>query len=282
MKTKIFLDSGDPKETKEAKALLGFLDGQTTNPTLISKNPAVAEKLQRGEKLTEKAAFDFYKKTAKEIYQLIPDGSISLEVYADKETKAKEMLEQAKEMYSWIASARIKFPTTTQGIKAAKIAVKKGMRVNMTLCFSQKQALAVFLALKEAKEGDVYLSPFIGRLDDKGENGMELIKNILEMKKTAETKVEILTASVRKLDHLLYAIFLGSGIVTAPFHILKEWKEKDLIMPDADFQYRSEGLKQIPYENLDLTLPWEGFDISHPLTDSGLEKFSADWKSMIE
>lgn len=282
LKTKIFLDSGDPQETKKALALIGFLDGQTTNPTLISKNPEVAQKLQRGEKLTEKEALDFYKKTAKEIYQIVPAGSISLEVYADKETKVQDMLSQAKEMYSWVPSARIKFPTTREGIKAAQIALQQDIRVNMTLCFSQEQAAAVFVALKEAKEEQAYLSPFIGRLDDRGENGMQLIENIIKMKKENYTNVELLTASVRKLNHLLYAIFLDSDIITAPLNVLKEWREKDLIIPQKDFHYSAEGLKQIPYQELDLSMSWEEFDIFHPLTDAGLEKFSADWNSMVK
>lgn len=281
LKTKIFLDSGDPQETKEALKLLGFLDGQTTNPTLISKNPEVTQKLQRGEKLTEKEAIDFYEKTAKEISQIIPGGSISLEVYADKTTKTESMLAQAQQMYSWIPNARIKFPTTKEGIKAAKALVKEGKRVNMTLCFSQEQALAVFTALKEAKGGQAYLSPFIGRLDDRGENGMQLIENILKMKRKIGTNVEVLTASVRKLDHLLQAIFLGSDIATVPFKVLKEWAEKGLVMPQKDFQYQAADLKPIPYKDLNTNLPWEKFDISHPLTDAGLEKFSADWNSMV-
>ena len=85
-KTRIFLDSGDPEETKEATKLLGFLDGQTTNPTLISKNPDAAARLARGEKFTGAEILDFYKKTVREISGLIPDGSVSIEVYADPST----------------------------------------------------------------------------------------------------------------------------------------------------------------------------------------------------
>ena len=282
LKTKIFLDSGDPQETKEALNLLGFLDGQTTNPTLISKNPEVAERLKKGEKLKEKEAFDFYKKTAKEIQTTIPSGSISLEVYADKTTSSEEMLEQAREMYSWIENAWIKFPTTPEGIKAAQRAIKEGLRVNMTLCFSQEQAAAVFSALKKAKKGQVFISPFVGRLDDRGENGMDVVKNILKMYRQTKTKIEVLTASVRKLDHLLYAIYLGSDIVTCPLRVLKEWKEKNLILPEENFQYFSQGLRPIPYQELDLNLPWQKFNLYHPLTEIGLEKFAQDWKSLIK
>lgn len=284
LKTKIFLDSGDPQETKKALALLGFLDGQTTNPTLIAKIPEAQKRIEKGEKLSQEEFFNFYQKIAKEISHLIPRGSISLEVYADEKTEAKEMLEQAKKLFSWIPNAHIKLPIIPEGLKAAKEAIKEGLRVNLTLCFSQEQAAAVFVALKEAKAGQAYLSPFIGRLDDRGENGMQLIENILKMRKGVQTAVEVLTASVRKLDHLLYGIYLGSDIVTAPFNILKEWKEKNLLLPGKDFHYSAEGLKDIRrrYEELDLSLSWEEFNIFHPLTDAGLIKFSDDWKSMVQ
>jgi transaldolase len=282
LKTKIFLDSGDPQETKEVLNLLGFLDGQTTNPTLISKNPIVAERIAKGEKLDQEEAFDFYREVAKEIYQLIPGGSISLEVYADEKTKAKEMLEQARELFSWIPNAWIKFPTTKEGIKAAQLSLKENLRVNMTLCFSQEQAAAIYSALKKAKEDQVFISPFVGRLDDRGENGMEVVKNILKMYRQTEKKIKVLTASVRKLDHLLYAIYLGSDIVTCPLRILKEWKEKNLILPDENFQYQSQGLKEIPYKELNLNLPWQKFNLYHPLTEIGLANFARDWKSLIK
>lgn len=282
LKTKIFLDSGDPQETKEALKLLGFLDGQTTNPTLISKNPEVTQKLQRGEKLTEKEAIDFYEKTAKEISQIIPGGSISLEVYADKTTKTESMLTQAQQMYFWIPNARIKFPTTKEGIKAAKALVKEGKRVNMTLCFSQEQAAAVYAATRGGKKGQVYVSPFVGRLDDRGENGMDLIANIMEMYKAGDGHVEALSASIRNLDHLLHSISLGADILTVPFPVLKDWANKGLIMPGADYIYPAGRLRPIACQALDLNQSWQSFDIRHELTDKGLEKFSADWVSLME
>ncbi len=281
LKTKIFLDSGDPEETREAFSFLGFLDGQTTNPTLISKSPEVRKMLEKGEKLTEKEALNFYRKTVQEISTIIPQGSISIEVYADKDTVMEQMLAQAREMYSWIPNGRIKFPTTTQGIKAAQRAIKDRMRANLTLCFSQEQAAAILVALKEAEKDQVYISPFIGRLDDRGENGMELIKNILQMRKRIKTNIEVLTSSVRKLDHLLYGIYLGSDIVTAPLKVLREWKEKNLILPDENFKYQAENLTPILYQESDLNLPWERFNLYHYLTEFGLEKFSQDWKLMV-
>ena len=181
LKTKIFLDGGDPNETKQIVDLLSFLDGQTTNPTLISKNPKIQDLLKTGEKLTRNQLLDLYKDVVQEISQVIPAGSISTQVYSDFETTAEEMLEQGKKMYKWIPNGRIKYPTTIEGLKAAEESVKLGMRINMTLVFSQQQAAAIYSATRGATLGQVIISPFIGRLDDIGENGMSLIGNILRM-----------------------------------------------------------------------------------------------------
>jgi len=275
LKTKIFLDSGDPKETKEIINLLGFLDGQTTNPTLVGKNPGV-----QGQKLNKEELLGFYKKIVKEISQLIPSGSVSIEVYADKNTTAEEMLDQAREMFSWIPNAHIKFPTTKEGLLAAEQAVKEGMRINMTLCFSQEQAAAVYVATKGAKKGQVFVSPFVGRLDDQGKNGMQLIENILEMFKKSDGHVEVLTASVRNLDHFFQAIKTRSDIITTPFKVLKEWGERKLPIPTDDFTYKS-SLSEIPCKEINLNQPWQNFDIQHELTDKGIQKFSDDWNLLI-
>jgi transaldolase len=282
LKTKIFLDGGDPGETKEIIKILGFLDGQTTNPTLISKNPAARQRIERGEKFTKNEILTFYREVVKEISDLIPQGSISIEVYADPSTKADDMLQQGKEMFSWIPNAHIKFPSSKEGLRAAGRAVKDGLRVNMTLCFSQEQAAAVYVATHGTKTGNVFVSPFIGRLDDRGENGMDLISNILRMYKKGDGHVELLTASVRNYDHLLYALKLGSDIITVPFKILKEWGEKGLPVPGDDYTYNSHGLKAIPYKDINLKKDWQEYDIRHELTVKGMEKFSADWNSLIK
>ncbi len=282
LKTRIFLDGGDPEETKEVIRLLGFLDGQTTNPTLISKNPRARHRLEKGEKFTREEIIHFYQETVKEISKLIPNGSISVEVYADHSTLAEAMLSQGKEMFSWIPNAHIKFPTSQEGLKAAEQAVKSGMRVNLTLCFSQDQAAAVYAATRGAKRGDVFVSPFIGRLDDRGENGMDVISHILQMYRKGDGHVMVLTASVRKIDHLLYALKLGSDIITAPFNVLKEWGEKGVPMPGDDYVYRSGGLKSIPFKEIDLSKKWQAYDIRHELTDKGMERFSADWNALIK
>ncbi len=281
LKARIFLDGGDPEETREIIGVLGFLDGQTTNPTLISKNPRARHRIEKGEKFAKEEILDFYQETVREISKLIPEGSISVEVYADHSTLAEEMLGQGKEMFSWIPNAQIKFPTSREGLKAAEQAVKKGMRVNMTLCFTQDQAAAVYAATKGAKRGNVYVSPFIGRLDDKGENGMDLISHILKMYRKGDGHVMVLTASVRNIDHLLFALKLGSDIITVPFNILKEWGEKGLPLPKGDYVYDSLNLKSIPYKEIDLTKDWQAYDLRHELTDKGMERFSADWNALI-
>ncbi len=282
LKTRIFLDGGDPEETKQAIDLLGFLDGQTTNPTLISRNPRAKERLEKGDKFTEEEILNFYREVVREISGLVPQGSISVEVYADPSTKSEAMLRQGKEMFSWIPNAQVKFPSATEGLKAAEQAIRDGMRINMTLCFTQEQAAAVYSATKEAKKGDVYVSPFIGRLDDREENGMDLISNILKMYEKGDGHVEVLTASVRNLDHLMYALKLGSDIITSPFKILKEWADKGLPIPGDDYEYGAGGLKSIPYKDIGLTKNWQDYDLSHDLTVKGMEKFSEDWNSLIK
>lgn len=272
---RIFLDSGDPAETREAIKLLGFLDGQTTNPSLIAKNPETS-----GRKFSKSEILDFYKKVVQEVSGLIPQGSVSIEVYADPSTSSGQMLEQAREFNAWLHTlAHIKFPTTREGLKAAEQAVKEGMRVNMTLCFSQEQAAAVYAATKGAKKGDVFVSPFVGRLDDRGENGMDLIKNIIQMYKQGDGHVEVLTASVRNSGHVREAQKLGSDIITAPFKVLKEWKGKGFT--NDDLRFKNGDLKPIVYQEIDLNKNWQEYNIIHELTSLGIEKFAADWNGLI-
>jgi transaldolase len=197
-------------------------------------------------------------------------------------TTAEQMITQGKEMFSWIPNAHIKFPTSKEGLKAAEQAIKDSMRVNMTLCFRLEQAAAIYAATLGAKKGDVFVSPFIGRLDDRGENGMDLIVNIINMYKKGDSHVEVLTASVRSFNHLMYALRLGSDIITAPYKLLKEWAEKGLQIPGDDYVYDSKGLQEILYKDIALTEKWHEYDIIHDLTDKGMERFSADWNSLIE
>ena len=279
--TRIFLDGGDPQETKEIIDLLGFLDGQTTNPTLIAKNLGAKRRSASGGPMTEAEVLAFYRGVVEKISEMIPKGSVSVEVYADHTTKAKTMLTQGKEMFSWVPNAHVKFPTTTQGLEAAERATADGVRVNMTLCFTQEQAAAVYAATRGVKRGDVFVSPFVGRIDDRGENGMDLIANVLRMYKEGDGHVEVLTASARHLDHFLFALHLGSDIITAPANVLREWAADGAPIAVADFTYDAGGLTAIPYQDTNLNKPWRDYDIRHELTDKGIERFANDWNQLI-
>ncbi len=281
LKTKIFLDSGDPEETKQIIELLGFLDGQTTNPSLIAKSPEAQKKLQAGGKFTSEEVNNFYKQVVTEVSGLIPNGSVSIEVYADSNTTGEEMLSQARIMNTWIPNAHIKYPTTKGGLDAANKSIAEGMSVNMTLVFSEAQAAAVYSATKGAKKGQVFLSPFIGRLDDRGENGMDFIKNVCELYKSGDGHVELLAASVRSMDHFLACLHMEVDVITAPFKILKSWAESGMVLPPKDYNYLPGSLSEIQKQIVDLKEDYSSYDIKHPLTDQGIEKFVQDWKSII-
>jgi transaldolase len=280
LQTKIFLDGGDPGETKEAIRLLGFLDGQTTNPTLIAKNPSAQKRLAEGRRFQKEEILDFYRNVVSELSELIPQGSVSVEVYADPQTTADEMLAQGKEMFGWIPNAHVKFPITTNGLRATEAAIREGLRVNLTLCFSLEQAAAVYAATRGAARGRVFVSPFIGRLDDIGQNGMDLVANIVKLYESGDGHVEALAASVRTIEHLEAALALRADIITAPLAVLAAWHERGLPVPGATFRYQP-NLAPIPYRDLDLNRDWREFDISHPLTDKGVARFAADWNALI-
>jgi transaldolase len=281
LKTRIFLDGGDPEEARALIALLGFLDGQTTNPTLIAKNPAARARIGRGGKFTVPELLEFYRQVVGECSALMPGGSISVEVYADAATSPERMLAQGREMFSWIPNAHVKFPSSAAGFAAAEAARAEGLRVNMTLCFRQEQAAATYAATRGARRGEVFVSPFIGRLDDRGENGMDLIANIARMFRAGDGHVELLTASVRTQEHLRCALHLRSDIVTAPYAILEQWGRAGLPLPGPDYVYDPGGLRPIPYRELDLARPWREFEIAHELTAKGMERFSADWNALM-
>jgi len=282
LKTRIFLDGADPEETRQVLKALGFLDGQTTNPSLLAKNPEAKAHKVDGHKFSATAIYEFYKALCQELSSMLPDGSISIEVYADTDTTTAAMLEQAREFDTWINNAHIKLPTTAAGLEAAAVLTGEGRRVNMTLVFSQAQAAAVYAATKGAKRGSVFLSPFIGRLDDRGENGMDLIRNILTMYAAGDGHVEVLTASVRTMQHFLCALAVGSDIITAPAKLLLDWAEAGRPIPGPDYVYDTNGLVPVLYEPLTLGASWRDYAIGHVLTDVGMAKFSADWNSLID
>lgn len=280
LKSKIFLDGADPKESRKTKEILGFLDGQTTNPTLVAKNPEIQKTIGEGRKFSEKELYSFYQKTIRQISK-ITKGPISIEVYADKNTKSEQMLRQAKEMANWTPNAYIKLPITKEGLKTAELLTKEGIPVNLTLCFSQEQAAAVYSATKGAKK-PVFISPFIGRLDDKGENGLNLVENILKMFKSGDGHALLLTASVRNLNHLIFSIKISSPLITVPFKIIQEWVDKNFILPDKNIDYPQNNLKLIPYQEISLNRNWQDYDIYHPLTEAGIEKFCNDWQGLLK
>jgi len=151
LNTKILVDGGDPDETLRVKKLLGFVDGQTTNPSLIAKNPQVRQLVAAGHKLTEKEENEEYRRIVQQISPLVGDAGVSIEVFADLDTTADQMFNQGQEMFTWATNAYIKYPCTSEGLKAAHRSVAAGLRVNMTLCFSQAQAAAVYAATRGAR-----------------------------------------------------------------------------------------------------------------------------------
>jgi transaldolase len=121
----------------------------------------------------------------------------------------------------------------------------------------------------------------VGRLDDIGENGMDVVRNIKRMFAQGDGHVLVLAASLRSVEHLLYCFALESELVTVPAKILEQWAQTNFPMPDKQFRYKSPG-KPIPYEELNLEEPWESFDVRHELTRKGIEKFAADYRATLE
>jgi transaldolase len=285
-KTKILVDGGDPEETRKAKALLGFVDGQTTNPTLIAKNPGIRQRITSEQRLSSREENQAYKKIVQALSPMVGDAGVSIEVFADLNTTAEQMLAQGEEMFTWIPNAYIKYPCTHAGLRAAELSVRNNIRVNMTLCFSQEQAAAVYAATKGSRD-PVYVSPFVGRLDDRGDNGMDVVGNIKRMYANGDGHVHVLAASIRHLEHLLASFALNVELVTVPAKVLGEWAAKGFPLPQPGFTYKgldSKGnnLKPIPYKELNLSSPWDRFDIAHELTKKGIEKFVADYESTLQ
>ena len=191
---KIFIDSADPKEIREL-AQTGLIDGVTTNPSLAAKAG-----LDYIELLTEISAF-------------LPGGSISAEVLA---TDTKGMLAQATAFAKIGKNIAIKVPLTWDGLKACRALADEGHTVNVTLCFSPVQAMMA------AKAGASYISPFIGRVDDIGEDGVELIRAIRTIYDNYEFRTQILAASVRHVMHVREVALAGADIATIPPSVFKQ------------------------------------------------------------
>ena len=213
---KIFLDTGNIGEIREAAAL-GVLDGVTTNPTLIAKEGKP------------------FKPTVLEICKIV-GGPVSVEVVG---TEAGAMCREGQDFASWNEHVVVKLPTTREGVKACKCLSGQGIKINMTLCFSPNQALLV------AKAGATYVSPFVGRLDDISHDGMELVRQILQIYKNYGFKTQVLAASLRHPLHVVEAALAGAHVGTLPYKVL-----------DSMF--------------------------NHPLTDKGLAQFLKDWEKAKE
>lgn len=287
---RIFLDSGDPAETHKAKSLLGFLDGQTTNPSLVAKNPEIQAYMATGKKLTETELLNKYKELVGELQKTVA-GPISVETYADWTTTAEDMLEQAYDMKTWGRNIYIKFPTIPAGIEAAHKFVTDGGSVNMTLVFDQTQAAAVYTATMPSIK-PAFISPFVGRWDDRGYKGMDLIKNIIKMYKNfnkirneRRVHVEVLAASIRTMDHFYSAMVLGADILTVPLSIIQEWIDNEQWMPDTTYRPETKGLKSIIYQDLPYHDDYMSYPVEHvegSLLDEGVGKFVKDWKSLLD
>ena len=209
---KFFIDTANLKEIKEANDL-GVIDGVTTNPSLVSK-----EGLEMKEAIRQICA--------------IVDGPISAEVLA---LEAPKMIEEGRALAKLHKNVVVKIPMTSEGLKAIKTLSGEGIPVNVTLIFSPLQALLA------AKAGAAYVSPFVGRLDDIGQIGMEVIQQIVTIFNHYDFETEVLVASVRNPIHIVDAAMMGAHVATIPFSVIMQLTR-------------------------------------HPLTDSGLKKFLSDWE----
>lgn len=274
---KLFVDTGDPGEARKVQQMLQAagqpgLDGATTNPSYFAKNPEV-----QGKKFTPKELLVAYRKTVEELFEIIPGGDISIEVYADERTSAEDMIKQAREMYTWIPSARIKLPTIEQGLIAAE-KLKRELRLNMTLCFSQPQAAAVHAATQDTIE-PVVISPFVGRLDDRGENGVQFVSNVVRMLNGSH--IRVLAASFRRVENILGIIAVEADILTINLDRFQLWANEGFRLPDEDFVYQFDG-QEIPYQEIELGKGWREYNIQHDLTSAGLKKFADDWNNLLQ
>ena len=210
---KFFIDSAEIDQIRRWMPF-GFVDGVTTNPSLIAKS---------GRKMTE---------VIKEICDLV-EGPVSAEVTA---TDTKGMITEGHELAKIAPNVAIKVPLTLAGLEACHVLSSEGTQVNVTLCFSAAQALLA------AKAGATFISPFIGRLDDLSQDGLQLIEDIAVMYAQYDFETEILVASVRNPFHVVESAKLGADVVTVPSKVLEQMA-------------------------------------THPLTDKGLEAFLKDWQS---
>ena len=212
---RIFLDTANIDQIRQA-ARLGVISGVTTNPSLVSKEGAAD-----------------YETVAREICSIIP-GPISVEVLVEG---VKPMIEQARLISSWAPNIVVKIPATIDGLEVTSTLARENIKVNFTLCFSLNQALLGALA------GAAYVSPFVGRLDDASHNGMEVVRDIVDVFQHYKLPTEVIAASIRHPRHCVAAAKAGAHIATIPYSVLMQM-------------------------------------IRHPLTDVGVARFLSDWQGV--
>lgn len=299
--TKFLLDSGDPEEYKAisqlAKEKGSELWGATTNPSLIAKKLAAS-----GRKLTTQEAFALQKDIVLQITEIVP-GAVSGEVYADQTTTAEDMIEQGRDIAAWHPRVVVKLPTTFEAMKARTELRKEGIGINNTLVFSQQQVFVISLHEKlmtkqygPAKTGfPAFISPFVGRLDDRGENGLSFLQNALTITHTyfPTDLVWMLEASIRNLEHMKAGIDMGSELLTIPAKVYQEWfalstEEQQNIqitntaLQDIPVWAPTDELQQIQsVEELMSAIESGKLDITHSLTTTGIDKFVADWHAIL-
>lgn len=210
---KFFLDTANLNEIREAMDL-GLIDGVTTNPSLVAKEGSIE-----------------FKQHISAICELVP-GPVSVEVTS---LDAAGMIREGLEFVKLAPNVVVKCPLTRDGLRATRHLSDQNIKVNVTLCFSAAQAILA------AKAGATYISPFVGRLDDVGQDGMTLISEIVEIYNNYDWRTEVLVASVRHPIHVIQAARLGAHVATIPFKVIDQM-------------------------------------LKHPLTDKGLDQFLADWK----
>ncbi len=213
---KLFLDTANVDEIRQGAAL-GVIDGVTTNPSLVAKEKRSVEDV------------------AMEICEIV-DGPVSLEVVA---TEAGRMVEEGRHLSQIHPNIVVKLPMNREGLRALRVLSEEEVQVNVTLVFSAGQALLA------AKNGAAMISPFVGRLDDIGNDGLKLVSDILMIYENYNFSTEILVASVRNPMHVVDAAKIGADIVTLPYKVLEQL-------------------------------------LKHPLTDAGLERFLSDWRKQNE
>jgi transaldolase len=214
---RIFLDTANIEQIRQG-VRMGVVSGVTTNPTLVSQ-----------EGLSD------YKRVVQEICAIVP-GPVSAEVVVEG---VEPMLKQAQEIATWAPNVVIKIPSTADGLEVISNLSREDIKVNMTLCFSLNQALLGALA------GAAFVSPFVGRLDDIGHNGMDLVRDIVDVFDYYQLNTEVIAASIRHPEHCLAAAKAGAHIATVPYKVLTQMTQ-------------------------------------HPLTDIGITRFLADWQRVSQ